>query len=438
MKTKVGILKVGDRYRVRWFGDVDIETGKQRAFTSSFVFKREAVAFACKMQAELDSGVRRRADPTVTLGQLIDEFTEARVSRLSESSKGLYANTMKQLRDYFGDALPLRSIEQRQAEAFIATRKRVEKSGAKAEKERAKQKKAEKRVDELAPWTLAHHVKHCRALFHCAVEWGYVHRNPFVPARTRGHSPLSVTARSRPWHHLTPDEFRRLLAVVPTTRPHHRAFFWLTYGAGLRPGEAINATIDAIDLDAGLVHVRNRSGSDLAPPFRVKGEHAARTSKERTVRIPSAALPDLRSAAQQAFRAGGFVALTPERYAAALEQWHLCRDGQPWGGRPWRQWQNRDLVNNLLRDAKAYLHKAGVKMTAPFTLNALRKSFAQNCADNGVTPRTLADLLGHSDTRVTMTFYQQCGDANRTAAAETLDRLLTFPVETKISQASAG
>ncbi len=43
--------------------------------------------------------------------------------------------------------------------------------------------------------------------------------------------------------------------------------------------------------------------------------------------------------------------------------------------------------------------------------------------DNGTHPRTLAKLLGHSSTRVTMTYYNQVTDANQKAAAATMDRL---------------
>ena len=81
------------------------------------------------------------------------------------------------------------------------------------------------------------------------------------------------------------------------------------------------------------------------------------------------------------------------------------------------------MVNNLLRDAKTYLRKAGIELTASFDLKTLRKSYAQNLADNGVPPKTLAELLG-DDVRVVMKFYQRVTDSNKAAAICTLDRLL--------------
>ncbi len=82
------------------------------------------------------------------------------------------------------------------------------------------------------------------------------------------------------------------------------------------------------------------------------------------------------------------------------------------------------MVNNLLRDTRGYLRKAGVELSAAFTLHTFRKSFGQNHADNATPPRTLAELLGHSDPMVTMEFYNRVTDANQRAAAATMDRLL--------------
>ena len=41
----------------------------------------------------------------------------------------------------------------------------------------------------------------------------------------------------------------------------------------------------------------------------------------------------------------------------------------------------------------------------------------------GTPPRTLAKLLGHSNTRITMQFYNQVTDANERAASQAMDQL---------------
>ncbi len=46
----------------------------------------------------------------------------------------------------------------------------------------------------------------------------------------------------------------------------------------------------------------------------------------------------------------------------------------------------RDMLNNLLRDGKAYLRGARIELTAPLTRSMPRKDFAQNHADAGTPP----------------------------------------------------
>lgn len=193
----------------------------------------------------------------------------------------------------------------------------------------------------------------------------------------------------------------------------------------LRPGEVCNLAIDRIDLESRRVHIANRAATDDVPPFTVKADDQTTDSKERTIPIPEPALPDITAACGFSFKSGGFIALRPQRFATVQSNWRLCRDGKPWRSEnQHRPWQNRDMLNNLLRDTKAYIRKDGIELTVPFTLTTLRKSFAQNHANTGTPPRTLAKLLGHGSTRVTMEFYNRVTDANEMAAAQTMDRIL--------------
>ena len=408
MITKVGCRQNRKRklsWEVRWHGNPD-ERGKQRRYSKSFKTATEAKAYQAEKQHELDQGGPRDKVRSVTLGALIDEFFQARVGQLSYSSQTCYRNTLDQLLEHFGSQHAIERIEQRHAEQFLATRKR----------------QRGKAVGGLSSWTMYHHKKHCRSLFGTAVEWKFIERNPFVSATGSGHSPLRTgKPKSKPWHHITPDEFTRMLSLV--TIPQRRAALWLMYGSGLRAGEAYNLTTDKIDLARRVVHIESRAPSRDLPPFQIKAEGRSADSKARTVPIPLAAIADISVAVGQAFRSGGFVVLTPERFATVQQNWRLCSDGDGWMGHGPRPWQNRDMVNNLLRDTKQYFDKAGITLSAPFTLHTLRKSFAQNNADAGTPPRTLADLMGHTDVSVTMAFYNRVTDANRLAAAKTNDTM---------------
>ncbi|UCE61495.1 MAG: site-specific integrase [Phycisphaerales bacterium] len=408
MNTKVSLSHAKGRklpYIVRWFGDVDHETGKQRRYSRSFKHSREAKAFQIEKQADLNRGSPRDEVKQVTLGQVLEEFTESRLAGLSYSSQEAYRRTMEQLRAYFDTTHSLRLIDQRRAEAFIVSRKRARGSGG-----------------NLSSWTLYQHRKHCRAIWAAAVAWKYVDRNPFVCPKEDKNSPLRIRGKSRPWQHIVPAEFTGFIAKVPTAR--QRAAYWLMYGCGLRPGEVYNLTADCVDLDERRVHVINRAPTADAPPFTIKADGQSAESKERSVPIPQAAMPDLTEALQQAFKSGGFIALSATRYVTVQQNWRLCRAGEGWAGHGHRPWQTRDLLNNILRETKRYLRKANIEITSPFTMTTLRKSFGQNHANAGTPPKTLAKLMGHSDVSVTMEFYNRVTDANEREAARTMDQIL--------------
>lgn len=332
---------------------------------------------------------------------------EARISNLSYSSQTCYANTFKQLRECFGDAKKLAHIRQLDAESFMSSRHR-----------------RDGRPGKLSSWSLAQHLKHCRALFGAAVEWGCVERNPFRPASSRGQSSLHIRGKSRPWHHITPHEFRRLLSATPCVR--RRALFWLMYGCGLRPGEAINLTVDRIDLRTQMITVENRAATDSIPPFTVKSDDQSDESKARTVPIPTPAMADLAAAMRLAVKSGGFLALTAARFQKVQENWRKCRAGEPRGAsKKVRPWEPRDMLNNLGRSADADIRRAGIDVTAPISLTTVRKGFAQNHANTGTPPKTLASLLGHSDVKVTLQYYNRVTDANRATAAAAMNALLS-------------
>lgn len=389
---------------VRWWGNPDADTGKQKRYGRAFKYCHEAKAFEADKRAAHNRGEPR--DPVnVTLEELVADFEEARVSTLSYSSKIGYKNTTKQLLAYLGRQRKVREIGRREAEAFIATRKR-----------------ADGREGELSTWAKARHLIHCRSIFTAAMVWGYTGENPFRADRHAGRSALNLRPKGKPWQHLTPNEFRKLLSVV--TSPQKRAAYWLMYGCGMRAGEVYNIRTENIDLEARRVHLRNRAPAEDIPPFTLKADGQSAESKERTVPIPEAAIPDITEAMKGTFRSGGFLVITPERFQIVTEHWRLCRQHDFWGGHEWRPWQNSDLLNNVNRDTKIFLRRAGIELTAPFNLHTFRKSFAQNHADAGTPPRTLAKLLGHANTRVTMQFYNRVTDANERAAGEAMNRVL--------------
>ena len=103
------------------------------------------------------------------------------------------------------------------------------------------------------------------------------------------------------------------------------------------------------------------------------------------------------------------------------------------------------MVNNVLRDMRSHLRKAGITLRAPLTIHALRKSFAQNHANNGTPSVTLKMLMGHASITTTEKYYLQISDDNTLAAVKRYENLLhpcdgrvTATYAIGVGKASAG
>jgi integrase len=126
-----------------------------------------------------------------------------------------------------------------------------------------------------------------------------------------------------------------------------------------------------------------------------------------------------------------FAFLTPERFQRIQARWQrFYREGRA------TEWQNRLVCNNALRKFKRRCRDAGIATTLKLTIHCLRKSFAQNLADNGTPIHTLMKLMGHSSIKTLEQFYIRSSDANETKACNVLDELL--PAKTKIKLTVSG
>ena len=54
------------------------------------------------------------------------------------------------------------------------------------------------------------------------------------------------------------------------------------------------------------------------------------------------------------------------------------------------------------REIKRICAVAGLK---PFTMHALRATFATRCIESGMNPKTLQEILGHANFNLTMSLY---------------------------------
>lgn len=405
--SRVGVYRDPRRkhpWIVRWFGEFDLEKGKPRRYSRAFARKRDAERLQAQKQAEFDKGAQRDRTPEIGLGEFCTRFTDTCLRSCSHSHRLCFDNTIRQLTNQFGATCTLRRIDRQHAEQFIASRVRVHKNG---------------RGEEVSSWTRAQHLKHCRAMWRKAIAWGFVTGNVFDHIRPG-------PKLTKPWHHITPGEFRRLLEVAPDAR--WRAIYWTLYGCGLRFGEAFNLLWSDVDFERCRIHIRNRMASEELPPFVVKADGRGAASRERSVPMPKPVADALAEWQIKAPEGVPFALLGRTRFEALQRNWMRCRSGLSRKGaqRP-RPWQNRDVINNVLRSIKRHARQAGLKLTAPITVHTFRKSFGQNHAENGTPMHVLQQLMGHANITTTRAFYIQMGDASEREAVARYEQLVAAP-----------
>jgi integrase len=386
--NRVGIYPAKGRklpWLVRWYGEINPETGKPRRYSKSFKTKTEADEFKVAKQHEIKKTGRRDRPIDETLQKLIDDFMRTKRPDLRPASVKLYEYTTERLLKFFGPDRGIGSIDEKAAALFMA---------AQIEHESGKKK--------LSSWTRAQILTNVRAIFAVALRWKLIASNPFCEC----DKPKRIVQK---WHHLKPDEYLRLQEAAPDLR--WRVFYGLAYTAGLRFGELFSLTWGDIDFERGHVVIENRAGTPTMPAFHVKDAEA------RTIPLPKHTLDLLTEWQTQAPEGVPYILLTADRYQQVLKRWRKL-------GMADDKWQNRFMVNNTRRSMKVHCRWAGIQFDGKFTIHTFRKSYGQNQANAGVPIKTLQYLMGHSDEKTTLTYYTQLDKSQASMSASATDRLL--------------
>jgi site-specific recombinase XerD len=153
---------------------------------------------------------------------------------------------------------------------------------------------------------------------------------------------------------LSKEEVTRLIDAAPN--PKHRLLLMLLYSSGLRVGEAVRLRIDDIDVERGLVRVRDGKGG-----------------KDRYTLLSTKALAVMRA----------------YREIFGSRRWVFE------GGRRGRPYTARSVQHVVQRCAV----RAGIQRAV--TPHTLRHSFATHLLEAGTDLRYIQELLGHGSSRTT-------------------------------------
>jgi integrase len=241
--------------------------------------------------------------------------------------------------------------------------------------------------------TVSHVHARLRGALNQAFKWGMAPRNVAALVDPPRVSHSEVTP-------LDPQQARRLLEALEGERL--QALFAMPLAAGLRPSEALGLRWQDVDFGAGTISVF-QGVQRLEGKLRVQ-ELKTRRSR-RTISLPSSVLDLLR--AHQARQQEARTVLGPEWKDTGLV---------------FTTWFGTALEpRNVVRSFKRILHKAGLP---DIRFYDLRHTCASLLLAQGVHPRVVMEILGHSQIGLTMNTYSHVIPQLQQEAASKLDALL--------------
>lgn len=390
MIAKIGLYKdprnTNKPWVVRWYGEYDPATGKQRRYNKSFRLKAAAEEFQAAKMQEFGQGLPRDKGPKVALGTFCEEWLNTKKPDLKPATYDLYCYAVRRLEAYFGQDAPIQDIAPKDAAIFVSKQRSIARG---------------REGSPLSDWSREQIKKYGKLVFDAALKWGLVPMNPFDALSFK-------KLATRRWHRVTASEYRSLSEAAPTLR--WKAFYALAYTSGARLAELLSLTWNDLDFESGRLIISNREGTGDMPPFHVKDHEA------RRIPLPPHTIDLLAEWQTQAPEGTPYILLGKERYQRIKARWEkLQRENKPW--------RNRYMVNNALREFKRHYRRAGIRPVGKLTIHTLRKSCGQNWADH-LPMNVVKELMGHSKAETTLEYYNQVDKDHEKKAARVVQKLI--------------
>ncbi|HEU5151503.1 MAG TPA: site-specific integrase [Iamia sp.] len=342
-----------DETAERWVGQIDAgrtDTGKRRRRKVSGRTRKEAVDKLRDLRKQMEAG--DRAPATMTVGDLLDEWSAAVITTMTPNTAQQYRWSLGHLRAGLGHH---RLVDLRAHHV-----------------EQVLRAKADSGMGHSS-------VSRLRSNLARVLRWA--ERRDLV---ARNHAELADLPETRPpkeGRSLTVDELGRLLNAARGRRTE--ALWIVLAGAGLRPGEALGLQWRDLDLDAGIVHVRQalkpRQGGPVLGPLKTG-------RSRRSLAVPPAVVAALR-AHRTRWTSERLAGLWPTEWVDLVFVTEL---GNPLN------------MSNVREDLNTVAKVADVGHVRPYDL---RHTCASLLADAGVPLERVADYLGHDGTRMARTVY---------------------------------
>jgi integrase len=233
-----------------------------------------------------------------------------------------------------------------------------------------------------------------------AMKWGVISRN----VASLVEPPRLISREVRP---MSQDEAATLFSSIQGDRL--RNLYTITLALGLRRGEAIGLRWQDVDLEEGVIRITGALQRLSARGEKLRRVDVKSASSRRSLLLPKIALNALRSQR---------ILQKEERMASDPLIWrdtgYVFTSGK---GTPL---DPRTVTRMFARACD----RAGLPR---FRFHDLRHSAATFLLSFGNDPKTVSDILGHSDVRVTLSTYTHVVERMRQRAASSMDAILSSP-----------
>lgn len=231
-------------------------------------------------------------------------------------------------------------------------------------------------------------------MFDSAVENELLAKNPVTKSVkcTSGRKPKEMRA-------LTIEEQKLFLETVKGTSNYNQ--YALLLQTGLRTGEMIGLRWFDVDFENRVLHIRRTMEyRHSVGEWRI-GEPKTKNSI-RDVPLTQEAVNILKNQKEKLKS----LKVRPIEFKDSV---FLCRDGTP--------------TKNSAYDTKLfyYCDKAGIPR---FSMHVLRHTFATRCIENGMRPKTLQMILGHSNIGITMNLYVHVTGDEKAKEVQNIEKML--------------
>jgi integrase len=276
----------------------------------------------------------------------------------------------------------------------------------------------------LSDQTVVHHHRLIHRVLAVAQRENHVAKNVAAIIEKK---PTAVRAEMR---FLSEDDRSRIFAVANGTT--FSALIALALATGARRGELLGLKWGDIDLAGGRLSIRR----SLEQTKKGVAEKPPKNGKSRVIELTAKAIETLRRYRLAQADAHGIGRISAKGYVFAGED-----------GAAWRPQQVTDRFRAIARKAgivspplrqRATTRAGRRKSASPLktrpprrpaeiTFHSLRHTFASLLLAQGVHPKIVQEMLGHSSIKITMDLYSHATPTLQSGAVQKLDAILHLP-----------